>query len=159
MQFPRRAYNPVLDSDSQHFLPFGLPLRHREHRASFIFCPIGRRRSGKRRCLSGQILCNQLPYAKCNFSIKGLPPKVEALFPGRHLPAREKLTTSVSSVSLWFLFFIAIRTAAFFQNDCFARITSDLMAAAAIFGSSWEHIAETTATPSSPILTASYAFD
>jgi hypothetical protein len=33
---------------------------------------------------------------------KELPPEAEALFPGRHLPARENYISSVASVSQWF---------------------------------------------------------
>jgi len=33
---------------------------------------------------------------------KEIPPKAEALFPGRHLPTREKYVSSVASVSPWF---------------------------------------------------------
>jgi hypothetical protein len=37
---------------------------------------------------------------------KELPPKAEALFPGRYLPAREKYLFSVASVSPWFKIFL-----------------------------------------------------
>ncbi len=52
---------------------------------------------------SGKFLRINVDLETVGVLLKELPPKAEALFPGRRLPAREKNTLSVSSVSLWFI--------------------------------------------------------
>jgi hypothetical protein len=67
-------------------------------------CPIGRRRSGKRSQPCGHDLVHRRSYANGWSQAKELSPQAEALFPGRRLPAREKTTSSVYSVPLWYIF-------------------------------------------------------
>ena len=67
----------------------------------FNFCPIGRRRSGKRSQPGGHDLLTRWLDVNGWSQAKELSPEAEALFPGRRLPAREKTPSSVSSVPLW----------------------------------------------------------
>ncbi len=69
-----------------------------------FFCPIGRRRSGKRSQPFGHDLVHRWLHVNGWRQDKELAPQAEALFPGRRLPAREKSPSSVSSVPLWFIF-------------------------------------------------------
>jgi hypothetical protein len=60
--------------------------------SKFSFCPIGRRQSG---FWVG-------PKMAIGSEIKSLSPQAMAFFPGRNLPARENIISSVASVSPWF---------------------------------------------------------
>ena len=98
-----------------HTLLLLLTTEARRAQRNFIFCPIGRRRSGKRTKPFGQVLENQLGSGNIWCSAKGASAEGGGSFPwpppARHaskarragLPARGKTTLSVSSVSLWFI--------------------------------------------------------
>jgi hypothetical protein len=64
-----------------------------------------KRSAEKKTQLSGQFMCKQQSYLDQCSVAEVLPPKAEALFPGRRLPAREKSIFSVTSVSPWLNFF------------------------------------------------------
>ena len=76
--------------------------------SKFSFCPIGRRRSGKSPQPSGQLGFGVGPRATVRSEIKSPSPQAMAFFPGRNLPARENMISSVASVSPWFDFRIFI---------------------------------------------------
>jgi hypothetical protein len=73
--------------------------------SNLSFCPIGRRRSGKRTQPCGQFFISSSDGPKGGAIQLNWPPEADGLFPGRRLPAREKMIFSVISVSLWFIFY------------------------------------------------------
>jgi len=77
------------------------PQRHREHRANFVLARSGDDDRAKELSPPGRFFGTNDRITIVGVGLKELPPKAEALFPGRRLPAREKSISSVSSVSPW----------------------------------------------------------
>ena len=77
------------------------PQRHREHRANFVFARSGDDDRAKELSPPGRFFETNDRITIVGVGLKELPPKAEALFPGRRLPAREKFISSVSLVSPW----------------------------------------------------------
>jgi hypothetical protein len=86
-----------------HPLLLLLTTEARRAQRNFIFCRSGDDDRAKEHSPSGRFLRINLDLETFGVLLKELPPKAEALFPGRRLPAGEKTTLSVSSMSLWFI--------------------------------------------------------
>ena len=82
---------------------FTSPQRHREHRANF-FLPDRETTIGQKNAALRAVLLKSAAISAVDcVSSKEIPPKAEALSPGRRLPARGRYTLSVSSVSPWLI--------------------------------------------------------